>query len=122
VPNAAVSTHVGMTLDMTALQFDKMFDVNVRGPFLLIKEALPLLQVPLIQVNQKTKNSNVVIISSIGGYELEPGLGFYSVTKTSLIALTKVLSKELIGDNIRVNAIAPVPTNCLIIGNHQDQI
>jgi dehydrogenase/reductase SDR family protein 4 len=93
VPNAAVSTHVGMTLEMTALQFDKMFDVNVRGPFLLIKEALPLLQVPHILVNQKTKNSNVVIISSISGYELEPGLW---VTKTSLIALIKFLSKELI--------------------------
>lgn len=45
VPNAAVSTHVGPTLDMNATQFDKMFDVNIKGTFLLIKEALPLLQV-----------------------------------------------------------------------------
>ena len=49
-----------------------------------------------------------MIMASYAGYELEPGLGFYSVTKTALIALTKVLSKELMGDNIRVNAIAPV--------------
>ena len=49
-----------------------------------------------------------MIISSYAGYELEVGIGFYAVTKTTLIALAKLLSKELRHENIRVNCIAPV--------------
>lgn len=60
-------------------------------------------------------------MASFAGYELEPGLGFYSVTKTTLIALSKVLSKELMGDKIRVNCIAPV-LNIDYEGHHKNQI
>lgn len=52
-------------------------------------------------------------MASIAGYDLEPGLGFYSVTKTTLIALSKVLSKELMNDKIRVNCVAPVNKSSL---------
>lgn len=39
VPNAAVSTHFGLSLEMNEEQYDKIFDVNLRGVFFLIKEA-----------------------------------------------------------------------------------
>ena len=50
----------------------------------------------------------MVIIASYAGYELEPGIGIYSVTKTALIALTKLLSREFADDNVRINCVAPV--------------
>lgn len=115
VPNAAVSTFVGPTLDTSLSQFDKMYQTNVKGTFHLIKEALPLLQVYFIYLFQKTPKSNVVVISSYVGYELEPGIGLYAITKTSLIALVKLLSKELMPDGIRINSIAPVLFGILII-------
>ena len=47
-------------------------------------------------------------MSSNSAYLLEPTpIGFYSMTKTMLLSLMKVLSKELKSENIRVNAIAP---------------
>ncbi|CAD8115834.1 unnamed protein product [Paramecium primaurelia] len=97
VPNAAVSTHFGFVLDMTPQQYDKLFEVNLRGVYFLIQAAYPLLK--------ETQDSNIVIISSIGGYESEMGLGMYSVTKTALLGMTKVLSKDLAP--IRVNCCAP---------------
>lgn len=45
VPNAAVSTHVGHSIDMAPEQFDKLFEINLRGVFFLIKEAHALLEV-----------------------------------------------------------------------------
>ena len=53
---------------------------------------------------ESTPNSSIIIISSIQGYSLESGIGMYGVTKTALISLTKLLSKEL---KVRVNCCAP---------------
>lgn len=53
--------------------------------FLLIQEALPHLR--------KQKESAIVILSSYSGYSLPPLIGHYAITKTALIALTKLLSK-----------------------------
>uniref|UniRef100_A0A0E0EPP4 Uncharacterized protein n=1 Tax=Oryza meridionalis TaxID=40149 RepID=A0A0E0EPP4_9ORYZ len=58
------------------------------------------------------KGSSVILISSITGYNPEPALSMYAVTKTALLGLTKALAAEM-GPNTRVNCIAPgfVPTN-----------
>ena len=75
-----------------------MFEVNVKSSFFLIKEAMPLL---------KENHSKIVIISSSAAFELSTALGVYGMTKTTLIAMTKVLSKELSSRGIRVNAVTP---------------
>jgi dehydrogenase/reductase SDR family member 4 len=43
IPNAAVSTHFGTFLDTPETAMDKMFEINFKGVFLLIKEALPFM-------------------------------------------------------------------------------
>jgi dehydrogenase/reductase SDR family protein 4 len=48
-----------------------------------------------------------VFVSSIAGFQPFHMLGAYSVSKSALIGLTKVLSAELANDNIRVNCLAP---------------
>ena len=54
------------------------------------------------------KHANILIMSSNSGYMLESKpIGFYAMTKTMLISLMKVLSRELHNEHIRVNAIAP---------------
>lgn len=81
---------------------DKLWDINVKASILLLQDAAAYLR----------KGSSVILISSITGYNPEPALSMYAVTKTALLGLTKALAAEM-GPNTRVNCIAPgfVPTN-----------
>lgn len=62
-----------------------MWDINFTSTFLLIQEALPHLR--------KQKDSSIVILSSYSAYEPPALIGHYAITKTALVALTKVLAK-----------------------------
>jgi len=75
-----------------------MLEINYKSTFFLIQEALPYLQ--------KQKGS-IVILSSITAYEPSSLIGHYAVTKTALVAMTKILAKELLRDEIRVNCVCP---------------
>ncbi|XP_012225509.2 dehydrogenase/reductase SDR family member 4 [Linepithema humile] len=99
VSNAAVNPVFGPVFDSTEEIWDKIFDVNVKSTFLLLKESLPLLK--------SSKSPSVIIVSSIAGYQPMNLVGLYSVSKTALLGLTKVTAEELAGDGIRVNCIAP---------------
>ena len=61
VSNAAVNPTVGGVLDCDAKIWDKIFDINVKCSFLLAKEALPFLK--------QQKNSSIVFVSSVAGYD-----------------------------------------------------
>jgi dehydrogenase/reductase SDR family protein 4 len=78
---------------------DKMYEVNFRGAFSLVKESLPLMQ--------GRKGANIILMSSYAAYEPDPTIGFYSITKTMLVVMAKILSKELASSGVRVNAICP---------------
>jgi len=99
VCNTGVNPYYGNTLDIPESAYDKIFDINVKSTFMLIKEAVPLIK--------KSKNGSIVIVSSIAGFESLDKLGIYSVSKTTLLGLTKVLAPELADYNIRINCIAP---------------
>ena len=74
-------------------------DVNVKTAFLLTQEAYPHLKA--------SGNASVIYVSSIAGYQPLEKLGPYSVSKTALLGLTKVLAEEISRDGIRVNGLAP---------------
>ncbi|XP_065209494.1 dehydrogenase/reductase SDR family member 4-like [Planococcus citri] len=99
ISNAAVNPHVGLTAECTEDKWDKIFDVNVRSSFLLIKEVLPYLK--------ERNGGSIVTVSSIVGLNPLALIGPYSVSKSALISLTKVFANELASHNIRVNCIAP---------------
>ncbi|XP_036336172.1 dehydrogenase/reductase SDR family member 4 [Rhagoletis pomonella] len=99
VSNAATNPAVGAVLECDEGVWDKIFDVNVKSSYLLAKEALPYLR--------KEKNSSIVFVSSIAGYDAFELLGAYSVSKTALIGLTKAAAKDLAPEGIRVNCLAP---------------
>lgn len=99
VSNAATNPAVGGVFDCDEKVWDKIFDVNVKSSYLLAKEALPFLR--------KEKNSSIVFVSSIAGYDAFELLGAYSVSKTALIGLTKAAAKDLANEGIRVNCLAP---------------
>ena len=99
VCNAAVNPYFGNILGTPESAYDKIFDVNVKSTFMLIKEAAPMME--------ERKNSSIVIVSSLAAYDPSELLGIYSVSKTALIGLTKALSFELAAKKIRINCIAP---------------
>lgn len=97
--NVAVNPHFGNSYDISEREFDKIFEVNVKNTFFTIKESLPMLK--------NAKNPSVLIISSQAGYTPFPSIGVYSVSKTALFSMTKLLAEELAKFKIRVNCIAP---------------
>ena len=82
VANAAVSTFFGDLFEIKEEQMDKMYEVNLKSTFFLVKESLGLLR--------KGTNPNVCIVSSYAAFEPDLTIAFYSVTKTALIGLMKV--------------------------------
>lgn len=99
VNNAAVNPIFGPLVEADVEVFDKIMQVNVKGPFELAK---------LAYASMKSRGGGSVInISSIEGLTPGPGLGLYSVSKSALIALTKVQAREWGAANIRANAICP---------------
>ncbi|XP_011166980.1 dehydrogenase/reductase SDR family member 4 [Solenopsis invicta] len=99
VSNAAVNPVVGPVLDQTEKVWDKIFDINVKSTFLLMKESLPLLKCG--------KSPSIIIVTSIAGYQPFNLLGVYSISKTTLLGLIKATVKDLSHDGIRINGIAP---------------
>jgi len=99
VNNAATNPVFGPLTDLSLEAWDKVMTTNVTGPFLLTRET----------GRQMAKQGAGVIvnIASTGGIEPSPMLGAYSVSKASVIMLTKAFAVELGRSGIRVNCIAP---------------
>jgi 3-oxoacyl-[acyl-carrier protein] reductase len=103
VSNAGISKAATIK-DHTVEDFDSLFATNVRGPFFLVQQLLPLLG----------EGSNIIVISSIGARAVvgKPGLDnpsilAYASTKGALETLVKNWAAILGPQGIRVNAVAP---------------
>ncbi len=86
--------------------FDKLFDINVKGAFLLTQALLPALRAAASEDDP----SRVINIGSIDGIRVPAMETYaYSTTKAGILALTRHLAKNLVRDHVLVNAIAPGP-------------
>lgn len=82
--------------------WDRITDINVKGPFFMVKELLP----GLIKAN----GASVINVSSISGL-LPPREGntAYAASKGAVMALTRAQARDLVQHNIRVNCLVPGP-------------
>jgi NAD(P)-dependent dehydrogenase (short-subunit alcohol dehydrogenase family) len=98
VNNAAVNPYYGPAIDIDLSRFDKIIEVNVRGPLVWTQEAWRQVM--------RERGGSVINVVSVGGLKFSGPIGIYDMTKAALIHLTKHLASEL-GPGVRVNAIAP---------------
>ena len=98
VCNAGIC-HYGLMSMTTEAQWDRIFDVNVKGIYHCINAAMPSFL--------KNQRGSIVTVSSMWGQVGASCEAAYSATKGAVIALTKALAKELGPSGIRVNCVAP---------------
>jgi NAD(P)-dependent dehydrogenase (short-subunit alcohol dehydrogenase family) len=99
VNNAATNPYFGPAIQASESVFDKTFEVNVKGFFFMAQQAAR------IMVEQGS--GSIINVSSIEGLSPSPMMGIYSMTKASVIMLTRVLAKELGSAGVRCNCICP---------------
>jgi NAD(P)-dependent dehydrogenase (short-subunit alcohol dehydrogenase family) len=95
VNNAGTNPHFGPMIDIDVARAQKTFEVN----------QLSVLTWTAAAVKAGLRGS-VINVASIGGLGVEPGIGWYNVTKAAVLHITRQLSFELAPD-VRVNALAP---------------
>jgi NAD(P)-dependent dehydrogenase (short-subunit alcohol dehydrogenase family) len=86
--------------------YDSIIDINLKGAFFTIQKALPLL----------ADGASIVLNTSINAHIGMPNSSVYAASKAALLSLARTLSAELVGRNIRVNAISPGPVTTPIFG------
>jgi NAD(P)-dependent dehydrogenase (short-subunit alcohol dehydrogenase family) len=83
----------------TEQAFDASFNINVKGPFFLMKALLPVFASP----------ASVVFNTSVSAHVGAAQSSVYAATKAAFLNMTKTLSSELLGRGIRINAVSPGP-------------
>ena len=91
--------HYGLMSMMQEAEWDRIFDVNVKGMYHCINAAMPSFL--------RKQSGSIVTVSSMWGRVGASCEAAYSATKGAVIALTKALAQELGPSGIRVNCVAP---------------
>jgi NAD(P)-dependent dehydrogenase (short-subunit alcohol dehydrogenase family) len=98
VNNAGTNPYMGPLMEIDDVRMQKTIEVNQSSVLVWSRAAWAAWM---------SENGGVILnIASIGGLSVEPGIGWYNVTKAAVIHLTRQLSWEL-APKVRVNAIAP---------------
>jgi NAD(P)-dependent dehydrogenase (short-subunit alcohol dehydrogenase family) len=96
VANAGISKAAPIEA-ISVQDFDNLFAVNVRAPYFLVQQLLPILN----------EGGSIVLLSSLAAHAVVPGISAYAATKGAVDTLVKHLAAALGARGIRVNAVAP---------------
>ncbi|GAA0904114.1 SDR family NAD(P)-dependent oxidoreductase [Pseudonocardia zijingensis] len=100
VANAAIQ-HLATLEELTESDHDRIFDINVKGVFLTVKKALPLLN----------DGASVVLMSSTAAEAGTERFGAYGAAKAAVRSYARTWANELVSRGARVNAVSPGPTD-----------
>ncbi|MBL1118451.1 SDR family oxidoreductase [Streptomyces sp. 110] len=100
--NNAAMTQGGRLDAVAEADFDRIMAVNVKGTWLCVREE--------VRVMERQGFGSIVNVSSIGGLRGSSGMGAYQATKHAVIGLTRTAAHDFGPLGIRVNALAPGPT------------
>ncbi len=111
--NVAGIVQFGRFETITEEEWDRVHAVDLKGPFLLMQAALPLL---------RAVGGNVVNVSSVAGNAPQPYTAAYAAAKGGLTQLTRALALELSPEGIRVNAVCPGTVDTPIVSEVFEKI
>jgi len=99
VNNAGITGRDAPLWETTDEDWGKVLGLNLTGTFYCCRAVVPYMR--------ERRSGAIVNVASISGKEGNPNMAPYSVSKAGVICLTKALAKEVIGDGVRVNCVAP---------------
>ena len=99
--NAGIEGDVASITDYDEARFDQVMAVNVKGPFLGMRAAIPALT--------QRGGGSIIITSSVAGVQGAAGVAPYVTSKHAVIGMMKSAAKECAAANIRVNTVNPSP-------------
>lgn len=88
-----------LIMRMDEADFDATYEVNLKGPFNMIRHALPIML--------KQRNGSIINISSVVGESGNVGQANYAASKAGVIGLTKSVAREAAPRGVTCNAITP---------------
>ena len=97
--NAGIDGEMHLIADFDEDNYERVMAVNLRGVFLGMKYAIPLMK--------QRGGGSIINIASAAGITATPGLGIYGATKAAVMQLARSGAVEYAADKIRVNAICP---------------
>jgi len=112
--NNAGITHSAKFEQTRTEDLDRCWTINARAPFILCREALPLLR--------QAEAGFIVNISSVVGVKGYPLQSAYTASKHALRGMTMSLAEELRGTNIRVHVVCPGAVATGMVGNVRPDI
>jgi len=98
--NAGVECRAAPVAEFSEREYERVFDVNVRGIFLCAQAVLQHLL-------QEKKPGNLLLMASIAGLQGSPNTAIYNASKHAVLGLGKSLALEVGGQGIRVNMLCP---------------
>jgi NAD(P)-dependent dehydrogenase (short-subunit alcohol dehydrogenase family) len=110
VNNAGASPAMGSVLESDERLWDTIMSLNLKGVY-FVSQAVA-------KVMKKQGSGKIINIASIDGFNPEPGVSVYSISKAGVRMITRAFAMELSRDNIQVNAIAPGPISTKMMNSH----
>jgi 3-oxoacyl-[acyl-carrier protein] reductase len=100
--------------DIQEEEFDRLFAINVKGPFFACQQA----------AHRISDGGRIINVSSAVTRMMLPGYSIYAASKAAVDQLTRVLAKEMGGRQVTVNAVSPGPVDTALLrkGKTEEQI